>query len=418
MRKENIPLRNLRGVVIILILAFHCFSAYIVNQPAHPFTFNQAPYHWLAFPIIDSRRWLGFDLFCASQFLYLMQLMFFLSGLFVWSSLQRKGWTRFFAQRLLRLGVPFVLGVYALMPLAFYAVYRVSAVDPGWPAFWQQWSALPFTPTGPMWFLWYLIALNALAAVLFRLAEHIRGFLPGWLVKIVFQPGRLFIMLVCVTAAAYLPLSMIYPPWKWIGVGPFEIQAAFAPQYALYFLLGFAVGIYGHDRGLLDANGMFVRRWWLWSLGSIGFFALWLIPAALTEGQPGAPLGIRIAGDLALVTFAASTCFAMTAALVRFARARWPIVDTISENAYGIYFFHYPIVLWLQFALLGAAVPAIVKGTGVFIATVMVSLAASALTNRVLAASEPLRARLGLLVVSPTRAENFSNTQVPPQGLR
>src|SRR5206468_12983401 len=53
------------------------------------------PYGWRANPIVDSARWLGFDLFCAFQYVYLMHLMFFLSGLFVWPSLSRKGGRRF-----------------------------------------------------------------------------------------------------------------------------------------------------------------------------------------------------------------------------------------------------------------------------------------------------------------------------------
>jgi len=83
MSAVSLALRNLRGVAILLILAFHCFSAYIVNQPAQAPLFDLAPYEWRALPIVDGERWLGFDLFCAFQFLYLMQLMFFLSGLFV-----------------------------------------------------------------------------------------------------------------------------------------------------------------------------------------------------------------------------------------------------------------------------------------------------------------------------------------------
>ena len=49
-----------------------------------------------------------------------MSLMFFLSGLFVWPSLMRKkDWT-FVRDRVLRLGVPYVLGVAIVMPIAVY----------------------------------------------------------------------------------------------------------------------------------------------------------------------------------------------------------------------------------------------------------------------------------------------------------
>jgi hypothetical protein len=402
-QKEDIPLKNLRGVLILLIVAFHAFSAYIVNQPARPPDFEQPPFEWLAFPIIDDRRWIGFDLFCAAQFLYLMQLMFFLSGLFVWSSLLRKGCLTFLGHRLVRLGLPFLLGVYLLIPVAFYPVYRLTALDPSFAAFWSHWTALPITPTGPMWFLWYLITLDAVATAIYRLAAGGRSLLPPWSVKLMLHPGKLFIFVVCVTAAAYLPLSAIYSPWKWVGLGPLEIQPAFAPQYAFYFLLGLAVGIYGRERGLLKVNGTLVRRWPIWSVGSFAAFLLWLVPTALIAKAPVAPVALlRVMSDFGVVIFAAAACFALTAVFVRFAGGRWPIVDTISENAYGIYFFHYGLVLWLQYALLDLGLPAVVKGGAVLIVTLLLSWAAAAVTNRVLAAARPLGERLTHLLLAKT----------------
>jgi glucan biosynthesis protein C len=122
MSKSSLALTNLRGFTILIVVAFHAVLAYLGSQPASPAPFDSPPYHWKAFPILDPERWFGFDLFCASQYVYLMHFMFFLSGLFVWGILQRKGPKRFLYDRLLRLGLPFVIGVYVLMPLAHYPV--------------------------------------------------------------------------------------------------------------------------------------------------------------------------------------------------------------------------------------------------------------------------------------------------------
>lgn len=402
--KASKALVNLRGVLILLILAFHCVSAYIVSQPAHAFFFNDAPYKWRAFPIIDDDRWLGFDLFCAFQFLYLMQLMFFLSGLFVWPSLQRKGAAGFLRHRVVRLGVPFLLGVYLLMPIAYDPVYRATAVDSSWSAFWEHWRALPLTPTGPMWFLWFLIALDIVAALLFRLFPNASRTLAPLLAKAATRPGKFFVFVCAVTAVAYLPLSAIYSPWQWVGWGPFEVQAAFAPQYALYFLVGVAVGSYGYDRGLLDPEGFLVRRWPVWIAAGFMSFLLWIIPTALiVKGQGASIPGLSVIGDLGLVLFAAAACFAMIAIFLRFAGAHWPIIYTISVNAYGIYFFHYAFVLWLQFAVLGVAMPAIVKGALVFIGTVVLSWTASIVASRIVAGARPLLARGAVLLGTPSR---------------
>src|SRR5262245_54604446 len=125
MSKSSLALSNLRGFAILMVVAFHAFIAYLGSHPASPPPFDDPPYNWLANPIIDNERWFGFDLFCAFEYIHLMQLMFFLSGLFVWPSLVRKGGKKFLFDRFLRLGVPFFIGVYLLMPLAYWPVYRV-----------------------------------------------------------------------------------------------------------------------------------------------------------------------------------------------------------------------------------------------------------------------------------------------------
>ncbi|MGE3150423.1 MAG: acyltransferase family protein, partial [Pseudorhodoplanes sp.] len=137
MSKSSLALSNLRAVVILIVLAFHSVLAYLDFLPAKPYPFDVPPYKWQAFPIIDSQRWMGFDLFCAWQDVYLMSFMFFLSGLFVWPSLMRKGSGRFLTDRLRRIGVPLIVVVLLVMPIAYYPTYRVSATDPGMAAYWQ-----------------------------------------------------------------------------------------------------------------------------------------------------------------------------------------------------------------------------------------------------------------------------------------
>src|SRR5208282_1064201 len=111
-----------------------------------------------------------FDLFCAWQDVYLMSLMFFLSGLFVWQSLTRKGEWTFLRDRGLRLGLPYVFGILVLMPIAFYPSYRVTTDDPSIASYWHDWLSLPFWPNGQLWFLWQLLALNVIVVCVYRLA--------------------------------------------------------------------------------------------------------------------------------------------------------------------------------------------------------------------------------------------------------
>ena len=384
MSKTSLALHNLRGFAILNVLAFHSFIAYIDSQPASQLPFDSPPYGWTAHPIVDGHRWLGFDLICAFEFLCLMQLMFLLSGLFVWPSLRRKGARTFLYDRFLRVGVPFVLGVSVLMPLAYYPVYRVTAVDPSWSAFWSHWTALPFWPAGPLWFLWFLLVLNIAAAGMYWLAPRSGEFLARLSARSADDPGRFFIGLVAILALAYVPVAAVFTPWQWVNFGPFGFQPGPAAQYILFFFAGVGVGAYGLDRGLLASDGMLVRRWAFWLAGIPVSFVLWVIPTGLIVKGHGAALpGLQILADLGAVLFAASACFGMSAAFLRFAAARWPIFDAVSENAYGIYLFHYVFVIWTQYLLLGVSLPAVAKGLIVFAVTVVLSWAASAALRRV-----------------------------------
>jgi hypothetical protein len=410
MLKASLPLRNLRGVVILLLMAIHSFTAYIVAQPAHQLSFDLAAndWEWRAFPINDVERWIGFDLFCAFLFPYVMQLMFFLSGFFVWQSLRRKGWQTFLGHRLLRLGVPFILGTYLLIPVAFYPVYRITAVDPSWSAFWSHWTALPITPSGPMWFLWFLFALNIGAAALYRLSPWTGRFPAALLAKAVdhAHAGRLFLFVICISAVAYLPLSGSYPPWQWVEFGPFEFPPAFAPQYVIYFLLGLTLGANDFERGLFDLNGVLVRRWVIWVIGSLLSFLLWIIPTAMVMKGGGAPVAaLQLAGNLGLVIFVGAACFGMAAVFLRFGTGRWPIIDSISEHAFGIYFFHYAVVLWLQYALLDLRFPAVGKGLIVFIVAAVLSWGVAGATDWILESARLMLAR-GAMVLKRPRPEN------------
>jgi hypothetical protein len=144
---SSLALSNLRAAVILIVLAFHSCIAYLDFLPSSAQPFNSPPYQWRSFPIVDTQRWLGFDLFCAPQDVYLMSLMFFLSGVFVWPSLARKGSWRYARHRVLRLGLPFALAVFLLMPVALYPVYLVTGADPAVAAFWHSYLALPFWPS-------------------------------------------------------------------------------------------------------------------------------------------------------------------------------------------------------------------------------------------------------------------------------
>jgi hypothetical protein len=175
-------LSYLRTFVVMLVVAHHAFLAYHPYAPAAQANtnFSSQPLLWTAFPIVDNHRWHGIDVFVGFNDIFFMSLMFFLSGLFVWPSLQRKGVGKFLSDRFLRLGLPFALGAAVLAPLAYYPSYRVTGADPGLGAFWKQWRSLGVWPSGPAWFIWVLLAFDCVAGVIYRIAPKFADVLRRW----------------------------------------------------------------------------------------------------------------------------------------------------------------------------------------------------------------------------------------------
>ena len=395
---SSLALNNLRGVVILIVLGFHSVLAYLGSLDAASFPFDISPYKWRAFPIVDSHRWYGFDLFCAWQDVYLMALMFLLSALFAWPSLSRKKWRLFLSDRALRLGLPFLVAMFVVMPIALYPVYRMTAADPDLSAYARHYWALPFLPNGPMWFLWLLLGFSIIAAGSHRL-------MPGWierqsrlLTSAESHPGRFFAGLVLVAAAAYIPLALMFTPWNWNESGPFALQLSRPLLYLVFYLAGLGVGALGLERGLLAPAGMLVRHWAVWLTAALTSLILWMGLTALTmRTQVAAPIGLQMAVDISFVAACASGCFCVMAVCLRFGVRRSRFLEGCANNAFGMYLFHYIFVVWLQYALLDLPIFAVAKAAIVFGGTLALAWATCSVTRLLpfgaqLIGAEPRRA--------------------------
>lgn len=372
-------LSNLRAVVILIVVAFHSSLAYLGSLGPSAFPFDDPPYKWRAFPIVDSHRWFGFDIFCAWQDVYLMAFMFFLSALFTWPSLTRKGTEKFLVDRFLRLGVPFVFALTLVVPLALYPVYRLSAADPGAAAYAQHYLALPFWPNGPVWFLWQLLALTVVASGLHRFAPNWVGFLGRVSSSAGAHPGRYFAGLVTAAVLAYVPLALAFTPWAWIEHGPFGLQFSRPLLYAVFYFAGLGIGAFGLERGLLAPDGMLARYWAVWLAAALSSFLAWmgLTALAMSYGE-SAPLALQVVVDSSFALACASGCFFVMAGCLRFLTMRSPILDSLAKNAFAIYLLHYVFVVWLQYALLGLTLFAFAKGMIVFGGALLLAWATAA----------------------------------------
>jgi len=386
--RTSLALNNLRGIVILIVLGFHSALAYVSWIKATTVNLDSPPYAWRAFPIVDNHRFFGLDLLCAWQDVYLMSLMFFLSGLFVWPSLQRKKNCQFLRDRVLRLGIPYVFGIAVVIPIAIYPAYAVTAIDPSVSAYCHALWALPFWPNGPLWFLWQLLLLNIAAALVHFIAPGALRALGRWSSVARTRVDLYFLALLFASALAYVPLALAFTPWNWSNSGILAVQLCRPLQYAVYFFAGVGIGIEGIDRSLIAVDGPLPRRWALWLAAALASLALWMGLTSLTLNG-GASITVKIAADLAYVLACAAGSFFLIAASMHFAARPSLILGSLGDDAYALYLLHYAFVVWLQYELLAVPLFAVLKAAIVFGLTLLCTWATVTAVGRI-----PLGARL------------------------
>jgi surface polysaccharide O-acyltransferase-like enzyme len=195
-------------------------------------------------------------------------------------------------------------------------------------------------------------------------------------------PTVFFRAIVALTAAVYLPMMFVFGPDTWTGIGPFAFQLSRILHYAAWFAAGVAVGAYGIDRSILATGGALAQRWLRW-LGMAGVLYAVTVVAIATSISATTYVHARLLGfGVAFVLACAALNLAASALAVRFAR-RTRLLDSLRDNAYGMYLIHYAFVTWLQFALLRAGLPGVVKGVIAFAGATALSWLAVAALRRI-----------------------------------
>lgn len=370
-----LPLDALRTFLTLLVVAHHAALAYHPYAPPPSGALGDVPLLWTAFPVVDRLRAPGLDLLVGFNDLFFMALLFLLSGLFGWPSLERKGTRAFLRDRARRLLLPFAASA-LLAPLAYYPAFLQRNPAGGVAEFARQWLQLSVWPAGPAWFLWVLFAFDALLCLL--------PGLPRALARVVGslgeRPGRFALALVVLSICVYLPLAHFVRPESWFSAGPFFVQTSRIGHYALYFFLGAALSRAGTERGLF--GGALERRWLRFTFAALGAFAVAvaLFLAALANGIEK-PRWQAIA-DLGLPLSCAFSSLAALALSLRFAKRGGPLA-ALSANAFGLYLLHYPFVSWLQYLLLPVGAPGALKAAAVFVLSSVLGLAATAAMRRI-----------------------------------
>ncbi|MCK1652497.1 acyltransferase [Bradyrhizobium sp. 149] len=375
-KTRNLSLDRARTFLTLVVLLHHAVI---------PYTY---------FGHTDPTSWAGFDIVVLATDSFFMAMFFFLSGLFTWPGIARKAPQVFLRDRLLRLGLPFAIAAFTIIPLAYYAI--ALRHDPGlsFTAFWWKTITVGPWPSGPIWFVWVLLAFDLTASLLYRVSAHLVD--PGNRISLrgFDQPAVFWLLLVVVTTIVYVPALLYFGGSKWFELGPFSVQASRILLYFAYFFIGVSVGAANFDRGILSADGQLPKQRWLWVIATlIPYCLMWGMIYIKREvlGNPDPqPHWYQALYGTFLVLFSGSILLAILAFFLHQKSPGPNLLDRMQADAYGIFLVHYPIALWIQYALFDYSLPAIVKATTGFVLTVILSWGLTAGLRKIPGASHVL----------------------------
>ncbi len=341
----------------------------------------------------DRIRWLGFDLVVLFNDSFFMAFMFLISGLFVHDSLTRRGVAEFLRWRAWRLGVPLLISIFVLIPIAYYASFlryhMPGTTDFNFFHFWWHTITIGPWPSGQSWFLWALLAFDIIAAAIWSVAPKILAALGQLIFALRKRPMTAFVAFLIVSVLSYLPMHLAFGDGAWFEPGhyPFPIQTSRILLYPAYFFAGVGIGVVSLRAGIFAEDGEIAKRWPVWLAFAILFYgAILLLVYAhhnwiANFNSPA--LWWKTAYGLAFAMFSAAMAFTVPTASLRLARSSLRLLDAMQPSAYGIYLLHYIFIIWLQYIVYDPAFPAGVKAAIVFVGTLSGSWALTVLLRKI-----------------------------------
>lgn len=359
---------NIRWSMIILVLSMHAADTY------SPF----GNWYYVDRQATGFGTALFFGIYQSFLQAFFMAVLFFIAGYFATASFDRKGFSAFARDRLFRLGVPTLVYMFVIGPLTQYFLSHSW----GRGGFGHQWlthlrDGEWLSETGPMWFC----AVLLLFSLLYGLIR-----LWGWQERVVALRAPLVVVFVLVMAAVTFAMRVVVPA----GASVLNVHPGDFPQYVLMF----AAGAYGYRGNWMV--GLADRSCWRWGTLALAvsapvFAALVLFGGGL-EGDTALYAGGFNSVSAGKCLWETLVCvgmgFLLLAVYRRYFDTQGPVARWLSDNAFGVYLIHPPILIGFALLLHGLPLLALAKA---LLLTVLAAIGSFGISGFILRRS-PLRA--------------------------
>lgn len=372
----------LRMTSIILILLNHSLLPYATL--AHASNDNYVFSTWPVIQTGQQSNLVSILSMCMETFN--MPMLLCIAGFFSAITVSKAGWLYFMKERFIRVGLPFLILITLYTPLGAYAAYRLGGNTENYLYFWRHeffsnhWYAMP------NWFFWVLLAFSAIYALIrmLNISRYIEGihFTPSWVVRMLLVSFFSYVIL----------LSM--PHYITHLYGPFWVQQNRFLLYLLFFLIGALLGATWYKQpNLISKESTLSRLWWVYiglsaTLYCGLFYALYCwanfdaeVINTIQNAQHAKDVMPHLSTVKALLVYSLLfpiLCLLMIIGLFglysRHLNYFSQLLNYISRHSYAMILVHFPIVVWLQYALFEVNLNIPIKIGIIFCLTFMSSL--------------------------------------------
>ena len=361
---------NIRWSMIILVLSMHACDTY------SPFG------NW--YYVDRQQTGIGTKLFFGvyQSFLqaFFMAALFFIAGYFSAAAYDRKGFTPFVRDRFIRLGLPTLLYMFGIGPITQYFLSWTWGTG----GFMHQWlvhlkDGEWLSETGPMWFCAALLIFSVVYGLI-----RLTGLKEPRIELLGDRWAGVAVFIAVMAASTFLVRIGVSEGASVLNVHPGDF-----PQY----LLMYAAGAFGY-RGdwLAGLPDRFCIRWASLALSlSVPLFAALILFGGGLQGDTASYAGGFNAVSAGKCLWEALVCvgmgFLMLAVYRRHFNTQGPLARWLSDNAFGVYLIHPPILIASAILLHAVVLNAIAKAALLTAIAAVSSFAVSSLVLR----QSPLR---------------------------
>lgn len=355
---------NLRVVLTVLVVLHHA-----------ALTYGNIPLWYYPEPARDPGG-VALDLFVFLNQTFFMGMFFLLAGYFVPGATDRRGRRGFVRERLVRLGIPLLLFVILLRPLASVPGYLgLLQTEPDLP-YWLYYL-LSIDP-GPMWFVEVLLVMSLVYVMVRRFRER-RATADGGVAAGVTGPverpadtaplrwfgeGRFGTGWFVPVAVFAVGLALATFAWRYAFPAPYwPFVGLPSPGYLPQYVALFTAGVFAY-RGNWLMRLPHSAGWGGLALAVVSLLGLVVSMGALGEA-------FMIPGTWqALVMIMVESFFTMGVVLAllvffrRFLNRSNRFLAFLSDNAFAVYVLHSVVLVWIAVALSGWEAGAVAKFAG------------------------------------------------------